>query len=966
MASPGCSGLLLVLLVFSVSQISPSEGCGRGSINISNNQYKGILIAIGENVPENQTLIDRIRDVFTEASEFLHTATKYRAYFKEITILVPKTWANRPEYEPLGDETYDKSDIVVDLPDADYGQTDQPFVIKTTPCGELGYYMHLTPDYLLDSNVASKYGPYDKLLVHEWAHLRYGVYDEYPVGENAPHFYAAAGGKVEGTRCSKSLPGSMYNSETGTHTCNYINGLPEPSCRFLDDENVPDKYGSLMYRQYLDHVEHFCDNDANDDLTLHNAEAPTQQNLLCQGRSVWEVLRAHPDFADGANPPDNELPTTEPDFKVVRQMDKRTVLILDVSGSMAINDRIGKLNQGCNTFISSIAMDGEEIGIVTFFIRATTEIGMTLVNNATRVELLTHLPTNPNGGTSIGSGISEGLDELERSGGTAGATLIVVSDGEENTSPFIRDVTDRVLASNVTLHSIAITQDADSALDAVALATGGLSFLYSETDTSNAINEAFQAIGELNKNPSERSYQLLSTAWSMGSGQTYSDHVYIDFTLGINTEFTFDYEQSQGVDFSLTEPSGLVYTSASDECTHDTTFYIHRCKFPGMVEAGKWVYNVTSNASGNQRIAVSVTSQPSSGEYPIIAQAVWAKRDIDLGQGGNGPDKQALYVSVSKGYVAVLNADVEATVDRPVAGGSITRKQEDNGGGADLVKDDGIYSRYFVPFNGDGRYNVKVSVNSNPTTVISPTIIIGRGASRYGTKELRNMTDVPTGAFQRLSSGGAFNVAGYVPGPIYPPGQVMDLTVVAVNQTDGIVTVQWTAMGGQLDEGQADVYNIRYSTDFDELRENFTSSYNVTSDMIYGVNLTLPLEAGEIETAEIKVPETGITNITYYFAVAAGVLDGDGYDYSDPSNIASASMSEFIVDDDTEDPDDSDSLSTGAIVGIVFGAIAGLALIALIVILIIKKTGSSSATTVTTTGANNKSFTVEENKYANI
>ena len=57
----------------------------------------------------------------------------------------------------------------------------------------------------------------------------------------------------------------------------------------------------------------------------------------------------------------------------------------------------------------------------------------------------------------------------------------------------------QVMSSGVTVHSIAITDSADSNLDAIAQATGGLSFIYSENDNSNAINEAFRAIGEINE-----------------------------------------------------------------------------------------------------------------------------------------------------------------------------------------------------------------------------------------------------------------------------------------------------------------------------------------------------------------------------------------------------------------------------------------------------------------------------------
>ena len=50
--------------------------CGRGSINIENNGYRDILIAIADDVPEDPELIERIQYVFTEASAFLYKITR--------------------------------------------------------------------------------------------------------------------------------------------------------------------------------------------------------------------------------------------------------------------------------------------------------------------------------------------------------------------------------------------------------------------------------------------------------------------------------------------------------------------------------------------------------------------------------------------------------------------------------------------------------------------------------------------------------------------------------------------------------------------------------------------------------------------------------------------------------------------------------------------------------------------------
>ena len=73
------------------------------------------------------------------------------------------------------DETHDKSDILIDHPES--GQDHTPFTVKTTPCGQFGYYTRLTPDYLQDDNIAAKYGPYDKVRnFYETLNLKYCLY----------------------------------------------------------------------------------------------------------------------------------------------------------------------------------------------------------------------------------------------------------------------------------------------------------------------------------------------------------------------------------------------------------------------------------------------------------------------------------------------------------------------------------------------------------------------------------------------------------------------------------------------------------------------------------------------------------------------------------------------------------------------------------------------------------------------
>ena len=46
-----------------------------------------------------------------------------------------------------------------------------------------------------------------------------------------------------------------------------------------------------------------------------------------------QILRSHSDFKNDINPP-VQVPSTEPRFRLVQSVTKRTVLVLDVSGSM--------------------------------------------------------------------------------------------------------------------------------------------------------------------------------------------------------------------------------------------------------------------------------------------------------------------------------------------------------------------------------------------------------------------------------------------------------------------------------------------------------------------------------------------------------------------------------------------------------------------------------------------------------
>ena len=127
----------------------------------------------------------------SEGSKELYYATERYAYIHNVDILVPSTW-NKPEDAIVSSEYfYEDGDIRINTPNPLY--MDNPYTLQPGGCGERGQFIHLTPDFVshLKDSSAETFGPTKKVFVHEWAKLRYGVFEEfgYPGDKQYPLFY---------------------------------------------------------------------------------------------------------------------------------------------------------------------------------------------------------------------------------------------------------------------------------------------------------------------------------------------------------------------------------------------------------------------------------------------------------------------------------------------------------------------------------------------------------------------------------------------------------------------------------------------------------------------------------------------------------------------------------------------------------------------------------------------------------
>ena len=129
--------LLSLLTLLSLLELLHSKAV------LQDNGYRDLVVAISPDVPESQDTIDQIKNLMTEASRELFIASRKRAYYKRIKILLPKTWTNTQTDQDLQGEFFEAAEVRVDLPNPVYETA--PYTVRGSGCGEPGSYIHITP-----------------------------------------------------------------------------------------------------------------------------------------------------------------------------------------------------------------------------------------------------------------------------------------------------------------------------------------------------------------------------------------------------------------------------------------------------------------------------------------------------------------------------------------------------------------------------------------------------------------------------------------------------------------------------------------------------------------------------------------------------------------------------------------------------------------------------------------------------
>ncbi|KAM5256995.1 calcium-activated chloride channel regulator 4-like [Ctenodactylus gundi] len=863
------------------------QGSNTSLVQLNDNGYEDVIIAIDPGVPEDTDITEHIKDIVTTASTYLFEATEKRFFFKNVSILIPETWTRKPEYRRPKFESYKHADVIVAAPTIP--GSDEPYTRQFTECGEKAEYIHFTPDFVLGKK-QNEYGPSGRLLVHEWAHLRWGVFDEYNDGQP---FYSAQSKKIEATRCSPKISGvnKFYRCQGGsciTRNCRQdsTTKLYEKGCQFIPDKVQTEK-ASIMFMQSINSVVEFCDKKS------HNQEAPSLQNIKCDQRSTWEVISDSEDFK-------KTMPVTgpppSPSFSLLRISERIVCLVLDKSGSMLNSNRLNRMNQAAKYFLLQIVEDKSWVGMVHFDSSASVKSELIQITSSSeRESLVGSLPTAAGGGTSICSGIRQAFQVIRNvTSQLDGSEIVLLTDGEDSSASIC---VEEVRQSGVIIQFIALGPQADQAVIQMSNITGGNHFYASDEAQNNGLIDAFGALTSENTGLTQKSLQLESKGLKLNNSHWMNGTVIIDSTVGNNTSFIVTWSKLFP-SISLREPNG----TETGSFTQDTASKMAYFTIPGIAQTGIWTYSLQAKAD-EEILTITITSRAANSSVPPIT--VNAKMNKDT---NTYPNPMIVYAEVKQGYAPVLGATVTALIE---SNGGKTEVLDllDNGAGADLFKDDGVYSRYFTAFSEDGRYSLKVwaqgGTNSarrslwhplNRAAYIPGWIVNGTIELNPPRPEPEEDTQAILENFSRTASGGAFVVSN-VPKNIssvpdqFPPSQITDLSATS-NEEE--INLSWTAPGDNFDVGQVEEYIIRISGSMLDLRDNFDDALQVnTTDLS-------PKEANSKESFAFKPGNISEENATHIF-IAIKSVDKSNLT-SKLSNIAQVAL--FIPQADPS-PDES-------------------------------------------------------------
>lgn len=426
------------------------------------------------------------------------------------------------------------------------------------------------------------------------------------------------------------------------------------------------------------------------------------------------------------------------------------VLVIDRSGSM-FGANIANAIEGSKQFIDLLRPD-DKVGVVSFSDSTTVNFPLTQIDDIGTVQNSAKASVGAitaGGATSIGAGLLAGKNQLAQGGFDGDGKqdpfwgMILLSDGAENTGPFVRDVLPGVLATKTKVYAIGLGAGADEALlRSIAEQTkGAYLFARSAAELRTAYNRIKAEV---------RNEDVVKTASGIvEQDATVSVAVAIDSSIPW-ADFSVTWPGSD-LDVVLVAPDGSEITPTVADMNPNVRFrtgatyeiYSVTGPMPGL-----WTMRIFGRAtrSGGEPYSVHVSGASAllsslSFDRPEYLPGQQMAIRIDLehplvdaivgGTAGEGrlPPRQPL-----------VGATVSAEVETPIGVQSLLLY--DDGVHGDNAANDGVYGNVFSQTQALGSYTVTASVigtsktNENFTRQITKATVVSSDSDGDGMSDV--------------------------------------------------------------------------------------------------------------------------------------------------------------------------------------------------------------------------------------
>ena len=435
---------------------------------------------------------------------------------------------------------------------------------------------------------------------------------------------------------------------------------------------------------------------------LHNSEIPTKQNLYCNSKSTWSVIKDSPDFRNDNEPSSNNT-SPEPNFIVIggEQQVVSYVMVMDVSKSMSpdVNDngadRINAMKDAAKRWLQFDVTDGTELGMLPFSTDQYPSLGfsMTKVSSSSKDSMLDKIDDlEIQSGTCITNALFRAVTDTHYLGNAEGNAIILLTDGEQNQGcgSTYEQVKNFLVSKKVRLITIALGNSADPDIEGLAEATGGKSFFVDDNSGPGDFNDAFT--GSTTFQPSDTiadtDMTLYQNNWKYK--ESISDAFDVDATIGKNLTFRLEITNGNSdcqsdMEISLIGPNPEDRTDYKFKCSK-SNYGTFVNQLEDVAAAGKWQFLIKSTEKF-ESLSVRITSRSRNANDDPIQTKCWIK----TGEQQLGADvylKLSAVAEVKKGNMPVIGAKVRAYITRPSDNGEsppLEMQLEDNGSGIDSI-----------------------------------------------------------------------------------------------------------------------------------------------------------------------------------------------------------------------------------------------------------------------------------------